>query len=70
MPNRGGRGYYRWHMNDAQLTALDAVMFSALDAGERLSLADGLSADVAAGAVDLTTFFRQIPRCSKATIAT
>jgi alanyl aminopeptidase len=61
MPNRGGRGYYRWHLNDTQLAALTAVMFTSLDAGERLSLADGLTAGVAAGAGDLTAFFRQIP---------
>ncbi len=62
MPNRGGRGYYRWRLDDSRLDRLTTVMDSALDGGERLSLADSLVADVEAGGADLSAFFARLPK--------
>jgi alanyl aminopeptidase len=61
MPNRGGRGYYRWHVDDTRLERLTSVMYSALDPGERLALADSLVSGAEAGGVDLGAFFQRVP---------
>ncbi|HEY6597879.1 MAG TPA: M1 family metallopeptidase [Pseudomonadales bacterium] len=62
MPNRGGRGYYRWRLDEPRLDRLTAVMYSALEGGERLSLADALAASVAAGNADLAAYFARLPQ--------
>ena len=65
MPNRGGRGYYRWRLDDTRLGRLTAVMYSALEPGERLSVADGLVAGVVAGGANLAAFFDRLPQLLK-----
>ncbi len=62
MPNRGGRGYYRWRLEESRLDRLTAVMRSALDPGERLSLADALVAGVSAGDANLQAYFDRLPQ--------
>ena len=62
LPNRGGRGYYRWRLDETRLDRLISVMYSALTPNERLALADGLSADVAAGGANLAAYFARIPQ--------
>jgi alanyl aminopeptidase len=65
MPNRGGRGYYRWRLDETRLDRLTSVMYSALDAGERLALADSLVAGVTAGGANLAAFFDRVPQLLK-----
>ncbi len=54
MPNRGGRGYYRWHLDETRLDRLTSVMTTELDAGERLAVADSIAASVEAGSAELS----------------
>ncbi len=65
LPNRGGRGYYRWRLDDTRFDRLTSVMYSALDAGERLALADSLVANVEAGGANLAAFFQRVPQLLK-----
>jgi alanyl aminopeptidase len=65
MPNRGGRGYYRWRLDETRLDRLIAAMYSALTPTERLALADSLVAAVAAGGADLSAFFARVPQLLK-----
>ena len=65
MPNRGGRGYYRWHLDETRLDRLTSVMYSALDPGERLALADGLVAGVESGDANLAAYFERVPQLLK-----
>ena len=62
LPNRGGRGYYRWRLDETRLDRLISVMYSALTPSERLALADSLTAAVAAGGADLAAYFARIPQ--------
>jgi alanyl aminopeptidase len=65
MPNRGGRGYYRWRLDETRLDRLVAAMYSALTPSERLALADSLVAGVAAGGANLSAFFARVPQLLK-----
>ena len=65
MPNRGGRGYYRWRLDETRLDRLTSVMNSELDAGERLALADSLVSGVEAGDASLAAFFNRLPQLLK-----
>jgi alanyl aminopeptidase len=65
MPNRGGRGFYRWRLDETRLDRLTSVMNSALDSGERLAVADSLVAGVAAGGANLAAFFARLPQLVK-----
>ncbi len=65
MPNRGGRGYYRWHLDETRLDRLTQVMTSGLDAGERLAVADSITAGVEAGTANLAAFFGRLPQVLK-----
>jgi alanyl aminopeptidase len=65
MPNRAGRGFYRWRLDETRLDRLMSVMNSALDSGERLAVADGLVSGVAAGGANLAAFFRRVPQLVK-----
>ena len=65
LPNRDGRGYYRWHLDETRLDRLVAAMYSALTPSERLVLADSLVAGVAAGGADLSAFFARVPQLLK-----
>jgi len=60
MPNRGGRGYYRWHLDETRLDRLTSVMTTELDAGERLAVADSIVASVEAGSAELSSFFGRL----------
>ena len=65
MPNRGGRGYYRWHLDETRLDRLTSVMTTDLDAGERLAVADSIAAGVEAGSANLAAFFGRLPQLLK-----
>ena len=65
MPNRGGRGFYRWRLDETRLDRLMSAMNSALDSGERLAVADALVSGVAAGGANLAAFFRRVPQLVK-----
>jgi alanyl aminopeptidase len=65
MPNRGGRGYYRWSLDETRLDRLTSVMNSDLDAGERLAVADSISAGVDGGTATLAAFFNRMPQLLK-----
>ncbi len=65
MPNRGGRGYYRWHLDETRLDRLASVMTTDLDAGERLAVADSVVAGVEAGSANLAAFFGRLPQLLK-----
>jgi alanyl aminopeptidase len=62
VPNRGGRGYYRWRLDETRLDRLIAAMYSALTPSERLALADSLSAAVSAGGANLSAYFARVPQ--------
>ncbi len=51
MPNRAAAGYYRWRLPDAQTRVLIAGAGPGISPRERLSLADSLTAGLAAGIV-------------------
>ncbi len=65
MPNRGGRGYYRWRLDETRLDRLTSVMSTELDAGERLAVADSIVAGVKAGTANLKAFFDRLPQLLK-----
>lgn len=65
MPNRGGRGYYRWNLDETRLDRLTSVMNTDLDAGERLAVADSISAGVDAGTANLAAYFNRLPQLLK-----
>ncbi|HTK97830.1 MAG TPA: M1 family aminopeptidase [Pseudomonadales bacterium] len=65
MPNRGGRGYYRWHLDETRLDRLTSVMTTDLDAGERLAVADSIVAGVEAGTANLAAFVGRLPQLLK-----
>lgn len=65
MPNRGGRGYYRWSLDETRLDRLTTVMNTGLDAGERLAVADSITAGIDAGTANLAAYFNRLPTLLK-----
>ncbi len=61
MPNAGGAGYYRWNLDDKSMMALRKVFNTELDAQERLSVVDTLTAGVNNGTTSIGTFVEMLP---------
>ncbi len=61
MPNAGGAGYYRWNLDDDGMNALRKVFNTSLDAQERISVVDSLTAGVNNGSISIGTFVDMLP---------
>ncbi len=61
MPNAGGAGYYRWNLDDNGMQALQGVFNTALNAQERISVVDSLTAGVNNGSTTIGTFVAMLP---------
>jgi alanyl aminopeptidase len=66
MPNAGGAGYYRWSLDDAGMKALSDVFNQSLDAQERISVVDSLTAGVNNGSITVGTFVDMMPQIAAA----
>ena len=51
LPNAGGAGYFRWHMPREGMSQVSAGFLTHLDAGERLSYVDSVTAGVRNGSL-------------------
>ena len=61
MPNAGGAGYYRWNLNDAGMKALRGVFNTTLNAQERISVVDSLTAGINNGSTTPGTLIDMLP---------
>ncbi|MBX3273200.1 MAG: M1 family metallopeptidase [Sandaracinaceae bacterium] len=62
MPNAGAAGYYRWTLPREDVARLTGAGWRHLDARERLSVADALSAAYHAGTLDAAAVLGSAPR--------
>jgi alanyl aminopeptidase len=61
MPNRAAAGYYRWRLPDDQTSVLIAGAGSDIGPRERMSLADSLTAGLAAGTIRIEDYLLSLP---------
>jgi alanyl aminopeptidase len=61
MPNRAAAGYYRWRLPDDQTSFLIAGAGSEIGPRERISLADSLTAGLAAGTIGIEDYLLYLP---------